>query len=51
MGSVSKMTIENFKVISGNYHVVISEKKFMYLANTKTDVKYWLALDKTSEIS
>jgi len=45
------LAIENFKVISGNYNVVISEKKFMYLANTKTDVKYWLALDKTSEIS
>tara|TARA_R110002153_G_scaffold204676_2_gene357494 strand:- start:3131 stop:3790 length:660 start_codon:yes stop_codon:yes gene_type:complete len=45
------LQIENLKVISGDYRVIISEKKFMHLINTNTDVKYWLALDKSSEIS
>ena len=45
------LQIENLKVLPGDYKVTISEKKFMHLVNTKTDVKYWLALDKTSEIS
>lgn len=45
------LQIENLKVISGDYRVIISEKKFMHLINTNSDVKYWLALDKTSEIS
>tara|TARA_Y100000389_G_scaffold204486_1_gene257326 strand:+ start:6394 stop:7056 length:663 start_codon:yes stop_codon:yes gene_type:complete len=46
------LAIENFKVILGDdYTVTISEKKFMHLSNNAKDVKYWLALDKTSEIS
>lgn len=45
------LQIENLKVLPGDYKVTISAKKFMHLVNTKTDVKYWLALDKTSEIS
>ena len=45
------LQIENLKVISGDYRIIISEKRFMHLINTNTDVKYWLALDKTSEIS
>lgn len=44
------LQIENLKVLTGDYKVTISAKKFMHLVNTKTDVKYWLALDKTSEI-
>lgn len=44
------LQIENLKVLPGDYKVTISAKKFMHLVNTKTDVKYWLALDKTSEI-
>lgn len=45
------LAIENFKVIPGNYTATISAKKFLHLSNTAKDVKYWLALDKTSEIS
>ena len=44
------LQIENLKVLPGDYKITISEKKFLYLENTKTDIKYWLALDKTSEI-
>lgn len=43
------LQIENLKVLPGSYRVTISEKKFMHLVNTSTDVKYWLALHQTSE--
>ena len=44
------LQIENLKVLPGDYRVTISQKKFMHLVNTKTDVKYWLALHKSSEV-
>lgn len=43
------LQIENLKVLPGSYRVTLSEKKFMHLVNTSTDVKYWLALHQTSE--
>ena len=43
------LQIENLKVLPGSYRVTLSEKKFMHLVNTATDVKYWLALHQTSE--
>ena len=43
------LQIENFKVLSGNYRVSLSEKKVLHLINTDIDVKYWLALHSSSE--
>lgn len=43
------LQIENLKVLPGSYRVTLSEKKFMHLVNTSTDVKYWLALHQSSE--
>ena len=43
------LQIENLKVLPGSYCVTLSERKFMYLENTSTDVKYWLALHQSSE--
>jgi hypothetical protein len=43
------LQIENLKVLPGSYRVTLSERKFMYLENTSTDVKYWLALHQSSE--
>lgn len=43
------LQIENLKVLPGSYRVTLSEKKFMHLVNTSSDVKYWLALHQTSE--
>lgn len=45
-----RLAIENFKVIPGDYDVTLSQKKFMYLNNTNTDIKYWLALEPSSVI-
>lgn len=44
------LQIENLKVLPGDYRVVISQKKFMHLINTTSNVKYWLALHPSSEI-
>ena len=44
------LQIENLKVLPGDYRVVISQKKFMHLINTASNVKYWLALHPSSEI-
>lgn len=44
------LQIENLKVLPGDYRVIISQKKFMHMVNTKTDVKYWLALHQSSEV-
>ena len=33
------LQIENLKVLPGSYRVTLSERKFMYLENTSTDVK------------
>ena len=46
----AKLAVENFKVIPGAYSVILSVKKFMFLESSKGDVKYWLALERSSEI-
>lgn len=45
-----RLAIENFKIIPGNYVVTLSQKKFMFLSNEDTDIKYWLALEPSSVI-
>jgi hypothetical protein len=45
-----RLAVENFKVISGDYDVTLSKKKFMYLSSTSSDMKYWLALEPSSVI-
>ena len=44
------LQIENLKVLPGDYRVIISQKKVIHMINTKTDVKYWLALHQSSEV-
>ena len=44
------LQIENLKVLPGDYRVIISQKKFMHMINTNSDVKYWLALHQSSEV-
>ena len=44
------LQIENLKVLPGDYRVVISQKKFMHMINTNSEVKYWLALHQSSEV-
>ena len=45
----ARLAIENFKIIPDTYNVVLSQKKFMYL-ESKANRKYWLALERSSEI-
>lgn len=45
-----RLSIENLKVVPGAYKVTLSTKKFMYLQNKKSELKYWLALERSSEI-
>jgi hypothetical protein len=45
-----RLAVENFKVITGEYDVTLSKKKFMYLSSTSSDMKYWLALEPSSVI-
>jgi len=45
----ARLAIENFKVIPDTYKVIISKKKFMYL-ESKAGRKYWLALERSSDI-
>jgi hypothetical protein len=47
----ANLAIENLKVIPNTYTVVISEKNFIHFANETGSVKYWMALDKSSEIN
>ena len=47
----ANLAIENLKVIPGTYKVVISAKNFIHFANETKNVKYWMALDKSSEIN
>ena len=37
--------IEYWKLIPGNYQVVMSSKKIAHMKNTASDIEYWLALD------
>ena len=46
----ARLAVENFKVIPGAHKVILSEKKFMFLESSKRDTKYWLALERSSEI-
>ena len=46
----ARLAIENFKVVPGGYSVILSQKKFMFLESSKGDVKYWLALERSSDI-
>jgi len=46
----ARLAVENFKIIPGAYSVILSEKKFMFLDSSKGDTKYWLALERSSEI-
>ena len=46
----ARLAVENFKVVPGGYSVILSQKKFMFLESSKGDVKYWLALERSSDI-
>ena len=46
----ARLAIENFKVIPGSYSVTLSQKKFKFLDSSKGDLKYWLALERSSNI-
>jgi len=46
----ARLAVENFKVIPGSYSVTLSQKKFMFLESSKGDLKYWLALERSSQI-
>ena len=46
----ARLAIENFKVIPVSYSVTLSQKKFMFLESSKGDIKYWLALERSSQI-
>ena len=46
----ARLAVENFKVIPGSYSVTLSQKKFMFLESSKGDLKYWLALERSSNI-
>ena len=41
--------VENLKMISGDYDVVISEKGVSQLTNTTDDIVYWIALETDSK--
>jgi hypothetical protein len=47
----ANLAIENLKVIPDTYKVVISVRNFIHFSNENKNVKYWMALDKTSEIN
>lgn len=40
--------VENLRLLSGAYHVVISSKLLSRFENTSYDVKYWIALEPDS---
>ena len=40
--------VENLKMISGDYNVVISEKGVSQLTNVSNDIDYWIALETDS---
>jgi len=46
----ARLAIENFKVIPGSYSVTLSQKKFMFLESSKGELKYWLALERSSSL-
>ena len=46
----ARLAVENFKVIPASYSVILSQKKFMFLESSKSELKYWLALERSSTI-
>ena len=46
----ARLAVENFKVIPASYSVTLSQKKFMFLESSKSELKYWLALERSSVI-
>ena len=46
----ARLAVENFKVIPASYTVTLSQKKFMFLESSKSELKYWLALERSSTI-
>ena len=46
----ARLAVENFKVVPSGYTVILSEKKFMFLESSKGNLKYWLALERSSSI-
>jgi|TARA_B110000263_G_C15096789_1_gene413370 hypothetical protein len=46
----ARLAVENFKVVPGSYSVTLSQKKFMFLESSKGELKYWLALERSSQI-
>ena len=46
----ARLAVENFKVVPSGYTVILSQKKFMFLESSKGDLKYWLALERSSTI-
>lgn len=45
------IAIENLKLISGDYSVTISPKNFIHFSNKNMNLKYWVALEKNSEVA
>ena len=43
------LNISNLKMLSGDYSVVITKKLVMYLENKNQPLKYYVAVEKTSE--
>jgi len=42
------LNIANLKIISGNYNVSVSSKLISLFSNKEINVKYWIALEKSS---
>jgi len=42
------LSINNLKILPGDYEVVISSKLISQFSHTSLDVKYWIALEKSS---
>ncbi len=46
----ARLAVENFKVVPSGYTVILSQKKFMFLESSNNNLKYWLALERSSVI-
>ena len=46
----ARLAVENFKVVPSGYTVILSQKKFMFLESSNGNLKYWLALERSSSI-
>lgn len=46
-----RMSMDNFKILNDTYTVSISKKKLIHFnSNTRTNLQYWISLDKESTI-